>query len=84
VRSTPLEWLEQGIDYSFWFPNAETGEFGLFYLWATGGAMEEEIRSRTRVKAMTGVGPSIHPALDKGLSGPSGTKLERRPVPLGR
>jgi hypothetical protein len=34
VRSTPPEWLEQGIDYSFWFSDAETGEFGGFYLWA--------------------------------------------------
>jgi hypothetical protein len=30
VRSTLPEWLEQGIDYSFWFSNAETGEFGGF------------------------------------------------------
>jgi hypothetical protein len=47
VHSTPPDWLEQGIDYSFWFSNAETGEFSGFYLWATEEAMEEEIRTRT-------------------------------------
>jgi hypothetical protein len=45
VRSTPQEWLEQGIDYSFWFSDAETGEFGGFYLWAN--PMEEEIRQHS-------------------------------------
>jgi hypothetical protein len=40
--------------------------------------MEAEIRSCTRVTAMTGVGPSIHPAPDKSLFGPTGPQLESR------
>jgi hypothetical protein len=68
----------------FGFPMRKRVSSAFFIYGQPGEPWKKEIRSCTRVKAMTGVGPSIHPALDKGLSGPSGTKLERRPVPLGR
>lgn len=43
-----------------WYSNIETGQFGGIYLWETKEAMEEEIRTMYRVKAMTGVDPAIH------------------------
>lgn len=42
-----------------WYSNEETRQFGGIYLWETKEAMEEEIRTMYRVKAMTGIDPTI-------------------------
>jgi hypothetical protein len=48
-----------GLIQKTWYSNEETGQFGGLYLWETKEAMEEEIRTMYRVKAMTGVDPTI-------------------------
>ena len=48
-----------GLIQKTWYSNEETGQFGGIYLWETGEAMEEELRTMSRVKAMTGVDPSV-------------------------
>ena len=50
---------KEGLIQKTWFSNEETGQFGGIYLWETKEAMEEEIRTMYRVKAMTGVDPTI-------------------------
>ena len=51
---------KKGLVQKVWYSNIETGQFGGIYLWETKEAMEEEIRTMYRVKAMTGVDPAIH------------------------
>jgi hypothetical protein len=48
-----------GLIQKTWYSNEETGQFGGIYLWETKEAMEEEIRTMYRVKAMTDVDPTI-------------------------
>jgi len=48
-----------GLIQKTWYSNEETGQFGGIYLWETKEAMEEEIRTMYRVKAITGVDPTI-------------------------
>ena len=48
-----------GLIQKTWYSNEETGQFGGIYLWEAKEAMEEEIRTMYRVKAMTGVDPTI-------------------------
>ncbi len=51
---------KKGLVQKIWYSNTETGQFGGIYLWESKEAMEEEIRTMYRVKAMTGVDPTIH------------------------
>ena len=51
---------KKGLVQKVWYSNIETGQFGGIYLWENKEAMEEEIRTMYRVKAITGVNPSIH------------------------
>jgi len=51
---------KKGLVQKIWYSNIETGQFGGIYLWETKEAMEEEIRTMYRVKAMTGIAPTIH------------------------
>src|SRR4030042_136074 len=51
---------KKGLVQKIWYSNEETGQFGGIYLWESKDAMEEEIRTMYRVKAMTGVDPSIN------------------------
>jgi hypothetical protein len=51
---------KKGLVQKIWYSNTETGQFGGIYLWESKEAMEEEIRTMYRVKAMTGVDPIIH------------------------
>jgi len=51
---------KKGLIQKVWYSNEETGQFGGIYLWETKEAMEEEIQTMYRVKAMTGVDPTIH------------------------
>ena len=51
---------KKGLVQKIWHSNAEAGQFGGIYLWETKEAMEEEIQTMYRVKAMTGVDPTIH------------------------
>jgi hypothetical protein len=50
---------KKGLVQKIWYSNEETGQFGGIYLWETKEAMEEEIRTMYRVKAMTGIDPTI-------------------------
>ena len=50
---------KKGLAQKVWYSNSETGQFGGIYLWETKEAMEEEIRTMYRVKAMTGIDPTI-------------------------
>jgi hypothetical protein len=50
---------KNGLIQKTWYSNEETGQFGAVYLWETKQAMEEEVSTMYRVKAMTGVDPSI-------------------------
>ena len=49
-----------GLIQKVWCSNEETKQFGAIYLWETKEAMEEEIRTMYRVKAMTGIDPTIN------------------------
>ncbi len=51
---------KKGLVQKIWYSNIETGQFGGVYLWASKEAMEAEIQTMYRVKAMTGVDPTIH------------------------
>ncbi|MBI4823613.1 MAG: YdhR family protein [Nitrospirae bacterium] len=51
---------KKGLIQKIWYSNIETGQFGGIYLWETKEAREEEIRTMYRVKAMTGIDPTIH------------------------
>lgn len=48
-----------GLIQKTWYSNEESGQFGAIYLWESKEAMEEEIRTMYRVKAMTDVDPTI-------------------------
>ncbi len=50
---------KKGLINKIWYSNEETGQFGGIYLLETKEAMEEEISTMYRVKAMTGIDPSI-------------------------
>ncbi len=50
---------KKGLIQKIWYSNEKTGQFGGIYLWETKEAMEEEIKTMYRVKAITGIDPSI-------------------------
>ncbi|MBN2547236.1 MAG: YdhR family protein [Spirochaetes bacterium] len=50
---------KKGLIQKVWYSNEDTGQFGGIYIWETKESMDEEIRTMYRVKAMTGVDPSI-------------------------